>query len=306
MKNYFALFLLMLSSTLFAQDVIVKKDGSTILSKVYEIGKKDIKYKKFSNLNGPIYNISIKEVLSVNYENGEKDLFDKIEQIDKPLYKDVETNSSYKTETNMYSNISIGYANFAISSSETTLLDCSYNSNGFAVEYNYGIKPIRKIGLYFETGLKATCTFAKDVFVIICETALMDGLFRYFSISIPLNFKYKFTIPNSHLAIYPYIGLYYKRNVVAKQKNSWSEIDFIAGSMPSYLEEGVYVVEDYLKYQKNQIGWQVGLSLEYKNYNISGYYSRDFRSIVTNNSIFNKYYASQFGVSIGYRFDMFK
>ena len=82
MKNYLALFLLMLSSTLFAQDVIVKKDGSTILSKVYEIGKKEIKYKKFSNLNGPIYNISIKEVLSVNYENGEKDLFDKIEEIE--------------------------------------------------------------------------------------------------------------------------------------------------------------------------------------------------------------------------------
>lgn len=309
MKNYFALFLLMLSSTLFAQDVIVKKDGSTILSKVYEIGKKDIKYKKFSNLNGPIYNISIKEVFSVNYENGEKDLFDKIEQIEEPQYGSIETNSSYKKETNMYSNISIGYTNFAISSSETTLLDCAYNSNGFAVEYNYGIKPIRKIGLYFETGLKATCTFAKDVFVIYVDTGnslmAMDGPFSYFSISIPLNFKYRFNIPNSHLAICPYIGLYYKRNVVAKQKNSWSEIDFIAGSMPSYLEDGVYVVEDYLKYQKNQIGWQVGLSLEYKNYNISGYYSRDIRSVVTNeNSIFNKYYGSQFGISLGYRFDM--
>ena len=273
MKNYFALFLLMLSSTLFAQDVIVKKDGSTILSKVYE--------------------------------NGEKDLFDKIEQMEEPQYGSIETNSSYKKETNMYSNISIGYTNFAISSSETTLLDCAYNSNGFAVEYNYGVKPIRKIGLYFETGLKATCTFAKDAFVVYVDDMAMDGPFRYFSISIPLNFKYKFNIPNSHLTICPFAGFYYKRNVVAKQENSWSEIDFIAGSMPSYLEEGVYVVEDYLKYQKNQIGWQVGLSLEYKNYNISGYYSRDFRSVVTNeNSIFNHYYGSQIGISLGYRLDM--
>ena len=296
----------MLSSTLFAQDVIVKKDGSTILSKVYEIGKKEIKYKKFSNLNGPLYNISIKEVFSVNYENGEKDLFDKIEEIEESRYETVETNGFYKKETNMYSNFSVGYTNFAISSSETTLLDCAYNSNGFAVEYNYGIKPIRKIGLYFETGLKATCTFAKDVFVVyVDENMAMDGLFRYFSISIPLNFKYKFTIPNSHLAICPYIGLYFKRNVVAKQKNSWSEIDFISGTMPLYSYDE-YVVDNALKYQKNQFGWQIGLSLEYKNYNIAGYYSRDFRSIVTNNSIFNKYYGSQFGVSIGYRFDMFK
>ena len=117
--------------------------------------------------------------------------------------------------------------------------------------------------------------------------------------------EYKFTMPNSHLTIFPFAGFYYKRNVVAKQENSWSEIDFIAGSMPSYLEDGVYVVEDYLKYQKNQIGWQVGLTLECKNYSISGYYSRDFRSIVTNKSfIFNKYYGSQFGVSLGYRLDM--
>ena len=43
MRNYLTLFLLMFSSILFAQDVIVKKDGSTILSKVYEIGKKEIK-----------------------------------------------------------------------------------------------------------------------------------------------------------------------------------------------------------------------------------------------------------------------
>ena len=72
-------------------------------------------------------------------------------------------------------------------------------------------------------------------------------------------------------------------------------------------EDGVSIVIDDLKYQKNQFGWQVGLSLEYKNYNIAGYYGRDFRSVVTNkNSIFNKYYGSQFGISLGYRFNMFK
>ena len=38
-----------------AQDVIVKKDGSTILSKVLEVSSTDIKYKKFSNPDGPTY-----------------------------------------------------------------------------------------------------------------------------------------------------------------------------------------------------------------------------------------------------------
>lgn len=58
-----------------AQDVIVKNDGSTILTKVVEVNPTNIKYKKHSNLNGPIYTLNIEEVLSVNYENGEKEYY---------------------------------------------------------------------------------------------------------------------------------------------------------------------------------------------------------------------------------------
>lgn len=58
-----------------SQDVIVKKDGSTIISKVQEISATDVKYKKFSNLSGPIYTISKVEIMAINYENGDKDTF---------------------------------------------------------------------------------------------------------------------------------------------------------------------------------------------------------------------------------------
>lgn len=60
---------------LHAQDVIVKNDGSTILSKVLEVNTSDIKYKKHSNQNGPTYTISKSEIMSINYENGDKDTF---------------------------------------------------------------------------------------------------------------------------------------------------------------------------------------------------------------------------------------
>jgi len=59
-----------------AQDVIVKKDGSTILSKVLEVNKGDIRYKKHSNQKGPTYTLDKSEILSINYENGDKDTFD--------------------------------------------------------------------------------------------------------------------------------------------------------------------------------------------------------------------------------------
>lgn len=61
-----------------AQDVIVKKDGSTILSKVIEIGTTEVKYKKWNNQNGPNYTILKSDVQAINYENGVKDTFSDI------------------------------------------------------------------------------------------------------------------------------------------------------------------------------------------------------------------------------------
>lgn len=73
MKRFLFIFLVALNAN--AQDVIVKNDGSTILSKVLEVNQNDIKYKKFSNQDGPTYTINKLEIMSINYENGEKDVF---------------------------------------------------------------------------------------------------------------------------------------------------------------------------------------------------------------------------------------
>jgi hypothetical protein len=70
------LFILLLSATsVSAQDMIVKMDGTTIQSKVIEIGTSEVKYKKFSNQNGPTYTITKTEIYSIIYENGEKETF---------------------------------------------------------------------------------------------------------------------------------------------------------------------------------------------------------------------------------------
>ena len=72
---FFVAFFALCATYVSAQDVIVKKDGSTILSKVLEVNTSDVKYKKFSNKKGPTYTINKSEIMSINYENGEKDLF---------------------------------------------------------------------------------------------------------------------------------------------------------------------------------------------------------------------------------------
>ena len=63
MKNLFVVMLFSCSTLVCAQDVIVKRDGSTILSKVLEVNTSEIKYKKFSNQDGPTYTINKSEII---------------------------------------------------------------------------------------------------------------------------------------------------------------------------------------------------------------------------------------------------
>lgn len=74
-RNVVLTLLLLVTINVSAQDVVVKKDGSTILAKVLEVNQDNIRYKKFSNPDGPTYTIGLSDVMAVNYENGEKDTF---------------------------------------------------------------------------------------------------------------------------------------------------------------------------------------------------------------------------------------
>lgn len=72
MKQFFVLFLLLCSTSVFAQDVIVKKDGSTIVCRVVELTSSEIVYKKWSDLNGSNYVMNRADASAINYQNGKK------------------------------------------------------------------------------------------------------------------------------------------------------------------------------------------------------------------------------------------
>lgn len=72
MKKLLLLLLLVCSMSAWAQDVIVKKDGSTIVCRVVEVNQTEVVYKRWSNLEGPNYVMNLADVSAINYENGEK------------------------------------------------------------------------------------------------------------------------------------------------------------------------------------------------------------------------------------------
>ena len=75
---------------LHAQDIIIKRDGKEIPSKVLEISSTEIRYKDFDFLSGPTRVLPISQVVVILYENGKREVFSsKDEEVkEQPEYND--------------------------------------------------------------------------------------------------------------------------------------------------------------------------------------------------------------------------
>ncbi|MFH1321770.1 MAG: hypothetical protein ABII90_14115 [Bacteroidota bacterium] len=104
--------LIILTSTVFSQDIIYIPDGSEIKAKITEVSPIEIKYKKYSNPEGPDYIIDKCNVLMVIYESGEYEIF--LENISHkridPIAGDFGKNFiAYNIFDVMFGNVSISY-----------------------------------------------------------------------------------------------------------------------------------------------------------------------------------------------------
>lgn len=89
---------LIICSSLYSQDLIIKKNGDEIKAKVLEVALKIIKFKKQDNVNGPTFEILKSEVFMIKYDNGTKDIINQIETITSS--KAEEKDDTDPTETN--------------------------------------------------------------------------------------------------------------------------------------------------------------------------------------------------------------
>ena len=75
MKNSILFCTLLLSFSLFSQDVIILEDRTEINSVVKEITEENIKYKDYDFQDGPLRSISTSKVFMIIYENGRREKF---------------------------------------------------------------------------------------------------------------------------------------------------------------------------------------------------------------------------------------
>ena len=84
MKKLLILLFVLCSAGVFAQDVIVKKDGSTVVCRVEKVSDTDVTYKLWSDLKGSSYVMDKSLVSAINYESGKKETFGETESLYKP------------------------------------------------------------------------------------------------------------------------------------------------------------------------------------------------------------------------------
>jgi hypothetical protein len=95
MKNFILLSLAILTFNIaFSQDKIFLKAEENIEAKILEINIDEVKYKKYSNLEGPTFTILKSDIHMIIYENGESEIF-KNQLINDEI-------SLYKSDENMF------------------------------------------------------------------------------------------------------------------------------------------------------------------------------------------------------------
>jgi len=64
-----------ISHSVFAQDTIVFKTGEEIKAIIQEVGLETVKYKKYTNIDGPVYTVYKSDIFMMKYQSGKKDVF---------------------------------------------------------------------------------------------------------------------------------------------------------------------------------------------------------------------------------------
>lgn len=74
MKKLFFLLTMCVVFNMSAQDIIVKRNGDELQCKILEVSKNEVKYKRWTNQDGPTFSEKKSNIFMIKYENGEKDM----------------------------------------------------------------------------------------------------------------------------------------------------------------------------------------------------------------------------------------
>lgn len=221
-------------------------------------------------------------------------------------------------DTNGWNRISVSYNPVKIVTDYEDADD--QNANGFSFGYTKGFSIAKEFPLFLEVGVNALYAFNKidaedddSLKDLEKQGYNVERKTSLFSLNIPINLAYKFTLNKSDISIVPYLGLNLKGNIIGKAKHKLtsdlektpyeSEKEF----WEDFEEEG-YGKENTNMFDKKetgskdatwkrfQMGWQIGVGLNYKQLYVGVGYGKDFTELCKKTKV------ATTSITLGYNF----
>jgi hypothetical protein len=242
-----------------AQDYIITLDGDEIKSKVIEVNYNDIKYRKFENINGPIYSILKSEVLLIRYENGSKEIYSNSKKNIDPKSSNFEIGISLGIGNTIYNNLNNSeYYQSSGNFTSGNLINFKsekYKTSSISINAKYRLKDKFYLSSQLNLNICKTDFNLENFYTLLPDEYNRKS--RIFSITMPINILYNFY------------------NLKFKSKKI--KIGGLAGPCLSYLTFDNVVKPDGNKLNSISaldLGFNIGLNLEMpKSYFINVMYS---------------------------------
>lgn len=220
------------------------------------------------------------------------------------------SSTSRNADTNEWQRISISY--------NPTKIIYDYEGvdnlgvNGFSIGYTKGFSIAKEFPLFLETGIGATYSFGKEDYDDLgYKEDILERKTNLFSINIPVNLAYKFSLPNGKVSIVPYIGVNFRGNIIGKQKYNLTvdtnELGFSEDKFWEQMGKEGFKQEanmfdkkdtgskDYT-WKRFQMGWQIGVGLNYNSLYVGVGYGKDFIELCKKTKI------GTTSITLGYNF----
>lgn len=252
MKNFLLSVALLCTPVLYAQDIIVTLDSEHVESKVEEVSSEQIKYRKWSNPNGPLFVMPTNQIQLIVYENHEVQVFN--DKVENKVAKEKTKNTEQHKDTTFEHKISPSPLVVYIEASgvvgkEVTKALTGYNMELYPVIggpeilaiFGGNVKDIVFIG--GGLGLNTAFGYFQDVFgQKTTHSALHIPLFVNTRFFIPVNSKS--TKPVAELYIGPNIPTYIwvKRTYVSSVRTYEEEYrQRVKGTLSAFFRVGASV-----------------------------------------------------------------
>lgn len=151
---------------------------------------------------------------------------------------------------------------------------------GFSVGYNKAFGVSSTVPLYVEAGIGLQYAFHTEDYDGDDDgdwgyDVESEKLFSMLSLKVPVSFMYKWNIPNSSIALAPFVGLDLRFNILGNAKVSYNDDDEDK-SFNLFDEDDM---GDSDAWKRFQVGWHTGVNAYFGKFLVGVSYGSDFSEI---------------------------